>query len=299
MAKQSGFVNSLDKPGQSLEYRDTIPEDLHWKDLPKDKFFGEIYCNSLNKYYSRACGRRYRPKTNEHHLDEGHFQGYSFGVEHFSKPGDVVLDPFVGSGTAMIESYLQGRNSVGVEVEYSALLEANIKHIESIYPQEGISNEVIIGDARTALKGFKTPTDLVITGFPYPIIGAGFTADKPMRFDKHSAQDYTHENSLGLLKWNGDFLPEMIVALNEATEQLKVGGHFITLIKDAIHKKQPFFLQKFVVDEFLRVNPNFILDSWYIHRHTPQTMFMNTYPKRFPDVSVPYYQIGVVLKKIS
>ncbi|MHA1143323.1 MAG: TRM11 family SAM-dependent methyltransferase [Candidatus Helarchaeota archaeon] len=41
----------------------------------------------------------------------------------YSNPGDLVLDPFVGSGTTLVEARLSGRNSIGIDVNpFSALL---------------------------------------------------------------------------------------------------------------------------------------------------------------------------------
>jgi DNA modification methylase len=37
----------------------------------------------------------------------------------FSFVGDTVLDPFVGTGTTCLASALNGRNSVGIEVDES------------------------------------------------------------------------------------------------------------------------------------------------------------------------------------
>ena len=34
----------------------------------------------------------------------------------FTDPGDVVLDPFAGSGTAVFAALAMGRNAIGVEV---------------------------------------------------------------------------------------------------------------------------------------------------------------------------------------
>ncbi|MEO1188982.1 MAG: DNA methyltransferase, partial [Pseudomonadota bacterium] len=40
-------------------------------------------------------------------------------IESFSKPGDLVLDPFLGSGTAAIAAALKGREYIGIELEPS------------------------------------------------------------------------------------------------------------------------------------------------------------------------------------
>src|SRR5688500_10004053 len=37
-------------------------------------------------------------------------------IEEFSKPGDVVLDPFVGSGTTLVEAMIAGRHAIGSDI---------------------------------------------------------------------------------------------------------------------------------------------------------------------------------------
>jgi len=40
----------------------------------------------------------------------------------YTRPGDLVLDPMVGSGTTLIEAKLLGRNSIGVDINYGAVI---------------------------------------------------------------------------------------------------------------------------------------------------------------------------------
>jgi DNA modification methylase len=50
-----------------------------------------------------------------------------FCLESYSKPGDDILDPFMGSGTTLLESYIMGRNSYGVDIHPLARLIAKVK----------------------------------------------------------------------------------------------------------------------------------------------------------------------------
>ncbi len=34
-------------------------------------------------------------------------------IERFSSPGDVVLDPYMGGGTSVVEAFVSGRKAVG------------------------------------------------------------------------------------------------------------------------------------------------------------------------------------------
>ncbi|MEE9224160.1 MAG: DNA methyltransferase, partial [Thermoplasmata archaeon] len=45
-------------------------------------------------------------------------------ILRYSKVGDTVLDPMVGSGTTMIESKITGRNGIGLDIDPRALLVA-------------------------------------------------------------------------------------------------------------------------------------------------------------------------------
>ena len=42
-------------------------------------------------------------------------------IKIYSRPGDVILDPFLGSGTTMLAARLLGRSCIGVEVDESRL----------------------------------------------------------------------------------------------------------------------------------------------------------------------------------
>jgi DNA modification methylase len=50
-----------------------------------------------------------------------------FCIEGYSKEGDTVLDPFMGSGTTLLESFITGRHSLGVDIHPLARLIAKVK----------------------------------------------------------------------------------------------------------------------------------------------------------------------------
>ncbi len=53
----------------------------------------------------------------------------SWFIKLFTKPGDVVLDPFLGAGTTSIAAFQIDRNSIGIEIqeEYYQLAVQNVK----------------------------------------------------------------------------------------------------------------------------------------------------------------------------
>jgi DNA modification methylase len=50
-----------------------------------------------------------------------------FCIESYSNKGDSVLDPFMGSGTTLLESYVSGRDSYGIDIHPLARLIAKVK----------------------------------------------------------------------------------------------------------------------------------------------------------------------------
>jgi hypothetical protein len=52
-------------------------------------------------------------------------------VETYSRPGDVVLDPFCGSATLLVEARVRGRSGVGLDIDPVAAFigDAKTRHI--------------------------------------------------------------------------------------------------------------------------------------------------------------------------
>lgn len=48
-------------------------------------------------------------------------------IESLTEPGDVVLDPMMGSGTTLLEAFLLGRKAIGVDIDPLALLFTRVK----------------------------------------------------------------------------------------------------------------------------------------------------------------------------
>ena len=278
-----------------LLFRKQPPKDLHWNPGKKYKFLGEIYDTQNSKYYSAIAGKKYRPKHDEKHLDEGHFQGYRFAIQELTKPGDWILDPTVGSGTAIIEAVNNGRNGIGIELEWPDLCARNVEHQKSknkgvVVPGNAADLNKLLG------KKYKGNIQLVVNGTPYPVFKGKFSSDAPAT-PHNDGRNYTHGQSFGLLKWNGEYRKFITQMYLDSLSYLKSGGYICTIIKDPIQNKQAFLLQEHIISWIMEsglVEPY----GYFIHRHTPETYFMRSYAKMFPAVRMPLYQIGVVLRKV-
>jgi DNA methylase len=68
-----------------------------------------------------------------------------------SKPGDLVLDPFVGSGTTLVEAQRLGRRSIGIDLSPIACLIARAKTIPSSFGRIERAIERLDKDAQNRL----------------------------------------------------------------------------------------------------------------------------------------------------
>ena len=50
-----------------------------------------------------------------------------FFIEKYTKKGETILDPFAGSGTTLLESFILGRNSIGIDINPLAVLISKVK----------------------------------------------------------------------------------------------------------------------------------------------------------------------------
>lgn len=126
-------------------------------------------------------------------------------ILRYSKPGDWVLDQFLGSGTTLVEAKLLNRNAIGVDINSQSvsLSETNLQFqcdsTSKIFVKEGnATNLSFIKDSSI---------DLVCTHPPYANI---------IRYSKNIEGDMSHLTS-------DDFLEEMRKVAQESFRVLKNG----------------------------------------------------------------------------
>ena len=86
-------------------------------------------------------------------------------IKRYSNKGDVVLDPFLGSGTTLIEAKLLGRKGIGVDINSNAIQIAKDNCCFNYPNMEEI--EFIVGDALDLNFIYDNSIDLICTHPPY------------------------------------------------------------------------------------------------------------------------------------
>lgn len=78
-------------------------------------------------------------------------------VAHYSEPGDVVLDPFCGGGVSVVESVIQGRDAIGIDLNPLAafITATELEPVDPAALQEAMT-EVAKKAAPSVLEAFET-----------------------------------------------------------------------------------------------------------------------------------------------
>jgi SAM-dependent methyltransferase len=146
-------------------------------------------------------------------------------IETYSKPGDHVLDPFVGGGTTLLECWALGRHAVGYDVSEFALemTRARLHELkvkaerESMHGLPPVRVEVRKGDARK-LRGLRPESvDFICTHPPYG-----------------DALRYSHDEPADLSRITNppEFLEQLTVAGKRFFHVLRPGSYCAILIGD-------------------------------------------------------------------
>ncbi len=182
----------------------------------------------------------------------------------YTRPGDTVLDPMIGSGTTCIEAKLLGRNCIGVDINYDSViltlhrlywlekaLEKNLDSYRHVLEKLGISArevldadiEIYYGDARNLEKIMDNSIDLVATHPPYLNI---------IRYTKRREGDLSYTSSLK------EYLSLIKEIVEEIYRVLKPDHHLGILVGDTRIRKHYVPLTHYILE--------ILLDTGYILR---------------------------------
>lgn len=161
-------------------------------------------------------------------------------IRIFTKPGEWVLDPFMGSGSTAIASVIEQRNCVGIELSKEFYEEA--KKRVSMLSLETLSNPAITCNLHNGnsleIRHLVPPSsiDLCVTSPPYwDVLNRKRSADKkPTRNYSDSGQD------LGNILEYEEFLEKLRQVFSNVWLSLKEGGYCVIVVMD-IRKGSRFY----------------------------------------------------------
>ena len=142
----------------------------------------------------------------------------------YTKKGDWILDPFMGSGTSLIEAQRMGRNSIGIELQRDVAKDAYDNII--IEKNSNVKAKVAVGDSQTF--NFKEMLNS-ITKILYPSIAKqhGTTPSRVERAIRHAIEVAWSRGKL-------DTLDELFGYTVNGGKGKPTNSEFIALIADTI-----------------------------------------------------------------
>lgn len=264
----------------------------------KKNWIGTLYNEDGSPMNCRMYRTRYLPReVRLGHIAITPFAGIRYAIHKWTKPGDIVLDPFAGSGTTLYEACLFDREAIGIEFEFPEITRLALDPFEKGW-------SVYEGDALEQLDKVKDKSvSLVNLSNPYPkggdrnqkvITGKMKKSKAGVEFPKIDVVDYEKAGNMGLL--TGSTYWDKMTAIHEKVcSKIKKGGHAVFVIKDTMKDGKIIPLHEQLAST-LPDNMKFV--GTFCFPHYPGTLFMNTYPKRFPGRAIPREQICPVFEKI-
>lgn len=160
-------------------------------------------------------------------------------IEFFTKPGQQVLDPFVGSGSTLVACASCGRAGTGIELVENW---AQIARQRAADQEPCLSQEVIQGDAREVMTTLADGSfEFVVTSPPYWMI---LRKDldhkvKAERTAKGLSTRYSDESDdLGNMESYEEFLGELGKVFAECHRVLAPKRYMCVVVSDFRHKSK-------------------------------------------------------------
>ena len=170
----------------------------------------------------------------------------------YSEPGNVILDQMIGGGTTCIEARLLGRNCIGVDINYNAVILTlhRLYYLEKAAREKfkddpiasNINNtwsKIYHGDARNLDLVEDESIDLIATHPPY------------FNIIRYGTRKERVEGDLSRTRRLEEYLKYMKEIAEEAYRVLKPGGYCGILIGDTRIRKHYVPISHYVLDVFL------------------------------------------------
>ena len=160
-------------------------------------------------------------------------------IEFFTKRGQCVLDPMVGTGSTIVASLRSGRHSVGIELNphYANIAKDVIRDEKMTLGDyaDDLQADIIQGDA-AQLSEFELPLfDYLLTSPPYwdMLHAKGGESQKKRREDDTLDSTYSdHHADLGNIRDYDEFLERLVHIYSSLKPRLRDKAYLTIIVKN-------------------------------------------------------------------
>lgn len=136
---------------REINYKKQIGSDLNWA-----LSFDHLRERDTTKHVHRLhpYKGKFIPQLVQYFID-GHTD--DFKSDTYFQPGDIILDPFSGSGTTLVQAQEMGMHSIGIDVSHFNCMIAETKLLD--YNITSLENEV--EKIKQAILGYETDSNII------------------------------------------------------------------------------------------------------------------------------------------
>lgn len=164
-------------------------------------------------------------------------------IEFFTKRGQVVLDPMVGTGSTLVAALRSGRNSYGIELnpQYAEIARQEVLNERQLSGEAAsdLASLVITGDASRTQELLTAhtapPVDYVFTSPPYwdMLHARGAQAQKARRMNENLDVIYSEDPAdLGNITDYEQFLTQLVQIYLGLQPVLRPGAYLTIIVKN-------------------------------------------------------------------
>ncbi|MCL9665409.1 site-specific DNA-methyltransferase [Curtobacterium albidum] len=221
-------------------------------------------------------------------------------IKMLSKPGDLVLDPFVGVGSTLKAAALEGRRGIGFELypDFAKLAELRLQREVPTDALVDSPQAVLQGDSRTLAKRLDPGTvSLIVTSPPYWSI-LNKKADHKQKQTREAHGLVTNygddERDLGNIEDYDEFIQVLGQTLRDASVGLKHKGYLVLIVGDFRHKSKYYMFHADIARAM--EEHGFTLQAMNVLYQRHKRVFPYGYP--FAYVPNVHHQNIVIMRKL-